>query len=169
MIYVGKIIGHHGKGKALKVEPFSDVVSRFQPGSSLLMGCVGGDFFPVTVEKVFYSGQKMVLRFKEDISIPILSPGDDWWLAVKEQFSPIPAEGTYYHYQLIGLSVYERGILMGHVCSVVESLTYDYLEVEKSGKHVLVPFIREFIKQVDLEAGKVFTNCPVGLWDELED
>ncbi len=169
MIFVGRIVGRHGTRGALKVETYSDVAGRFQPGSSLFIGFTGGDFIPVTVEEGLYAGHRMILRFKEKIPAGFFQHGNDCWLAIEDDTSPLPVDGTYYHHQLIGLSVIEGGRLMGRVCAVVEHPSYDYLEVEKSGRRALVPFVKNFIRRIDLKAGKVFTNCPAGLWDELEN
>lgn len=55
-----------------------------------------------------------------------------------------------------------RGML-GHVVDVREMPTQDLLVVEHEGEEVLIPFVDEFIVEIDEDEGVVRVNLPAGL------
>ncbi len=81
----------------------------------------------------------------------------------REQAPPL-AEGEYYLFQLIGLSVVADGIAVGRICEVLETGANDVYVVngEEYGE-ILIPAHEETIDAVDFEAGVVTMTLPEGL------
>lgn len=86
-------------------------------------------------------------------------------LQIKRSESPHLPEGTYYHYQIIGLAVHRvDGTHLGKVVAILETGSNDVYVVRGEGREYLIPALREAIKQIDLESKKM----TVELMDSLE-
>jgi 16S rRNA processing protein RimM len=75
----------------------------------------------------------------------------------RETLGPL-AEGEYLVEDLIGLEVADRGRRVGRVRDVLLLPSVDCLEVEPEdggAQPLLVPFLREAVRSLDLEAGRV--------------
>jgi 16S rRNA processing protein RimM len=57
---------------------------------------------------------------------------------------------------------------LGRVAEVVEDGGGLLLEIESPGRHLLVPFVRAFLKSVDVTAGEIELDLPEGLIEACE-
>jgi 16S rRNA processing protein RimM len=74
--------------------------------------------------------------------------------------------GEYYHYQAIGLEVFNlNGERIGIVTRLWSTPAGELYVVQGSEKEHLIPAVREIIEKVDLAAGKMIINPPAGLLD----
>jgi 16S rRNA processing protein RimM len=82
---------------------------------------------------------------------------------------PPPEEEEYYHADLIGLAAaLPDGTPIGTVRAVHDFGAGDTLEIERSeGPPVMVPFTREIVPVVDLDAARLVVDPPPGLLDPL--
>ena len=73
----------------------------------------------------------------------------------------------YYDHDLEGLCVWHDGAEIGTVSGVVETINRSLLEITfaDDDRTALVPFVDEFIAEVDLEAGTITITPPEGLLD----
>ena len=74
-------------------------------------------------------------------------------------------EGAHFIVDLIGLEVYtEEGKLLGKVDDIYNTGANDiYVIKDELGKQVLLPGIKDVIKNVDLEGGKITVHLIPGL------
>ena len=81
---------------------------------------------------------------------------------------PEPPNDEFYYDDLVGVGVETvDGTALGAVVSVQEFGAGEMLEVGKPrGRTILVPFTRDIVPVVDLEAGRIVIDPPVGLLDE---
>ncbi len=86
---------------------------------------------------------------------------------------PPVAEGEYYQTDLIGLAVQDKaGSALGVVRNVFDYGAGPLLEIERPPgvgsvkKTVLAPFTKAVLVSVDLAAGRIVLDPPVGLLDE---
>ena len=73
------------------------------------------------------------------------------------------------YHRLIGLSVIreDNGEVLGKLTDVLQTGANDVYEVKmEDGKEVLLPAIRECIKNVDLQKGEITVHVMKGLLDE---
>ena len=87
------------------------------------------------------------------------------YLEVDREHAVPLEEGTYYIVDLIGLEVYtEEGKLLGKVEDIYNTGANDiYVIKDELGKQVLLPGIKDVIKNVDLEGGKITVHLIPGL------
>jgi 16S rRNA processing protein RimM len=82
--------------------------------------------------------------------------------------SRLPAldSGTYYHFQLVGLSVRdESGAALGEIADIVSTGGADLLVVRSGEREHLIPAAGGIVRSVDLAAGVVVVRPPEGLLD----
>jgi 16S rRNA processing protein RimM len=76
------------------------------------------------------------------------------------------AEGEYHFQQLIGSQVLlQSGDLIGVVSEIVKLPGQDLLSVNKDGKEVLIPMVKQIIVSIDVETKRIVVNPPEGLLD----
>jgi 16S rRNA processing protein RimM len=74
--------------------------------------------------------------------------------------------GEYYHYQAIGLEVFDlNGERIGIITRIWSTPAGELYVVQGSEKEYLIPAVREIVEKVDLAAGKMTVNPPAGLLD----
>ena len=71
----------------------------------------------------------------------------------------------YYNQELIGLNVRHDGDEVGEVTGVMDAPNRKILEIDYRGKEVLVPFVMDFVPELDVEEGFLTITPPEGLLD----
>jgi 16S rRNA processing protein RimM len=76
----------------------------------------------------------------------------------------------FYDHQLVGLSVaLEDGSVVGVIGEVIHLPSQDLLSVRREGDtEVLIPFVMEFVPEIDLDSKTVTITPPPGLLNELD-
>jgi 16S rRNA processing protein RimM len=74
-------------------------------------------------------------------------------------------EGQYYQHQLLGLQVYEEsGELLGSLVRVLETGANNvYVVREPDGKELLLPAIKDVVRQIELTEKKMIVHLLPGL------
>jgi 16S rRNA processing protein RimM len=94
-------------------------------------------------------------------------------LYVSRSALPAADEDEFYQTDLVGLTVIARadGALLGHIKAVVDFGAGDLLEITRAegGEPVLLPFTRAFVPEIDIAAGRVWVEPPLGLFAPLPD
>ncbi len=87
----------------------------------------------------------------------------------RDKLPKIEGEGEYYHADLIGLRVEDRaGENYGVVIAIRNYGASDLIEVGEPSKKsgTLIPFIGQFVPEVDVEGGRVIIEPVAGLFDD---
>jgi 16S rRNA processing protein RimM len=80
---------------------------------------------------------------------------------------PAPASDEFYHADLIGLEVrLKDGAAFGRVRAVQNFGAGDSLEIERAQGDILVPFTARAVPEVNIAAGYLTLDPPVGLLDK---
>ncbi|MEN3187082.1 MAG: ribosome maturation factor RimM [Atribacterota bacterium] len=165
-VLVGKIVASFGLQGWVKVFSLSDFPGRFLSGAWLWIGHPEQGWKEILVEEVTPRDKILLVRFQGVSSSEEAESLRGLFLAVpREAVSPLP-ENQFYQFELFGLVVREGESERGRVTSVVEGPAYDYLVVEdKQGREFLLPFIRVYVKEVNLNQGIIRVECPEGFWE----
>ena len=76
------------------------------------------------------------------------------------------AKGEYHFQQLIGSEVFlKSGGLVGVVDEIVKLPGQDLLSVNKDGKEVLIPMVKQIIVSIDIKTKKIVVDPPEGLFN----
>ena len=145
----GHVMTTHGIKGDLKIKPLTDF-DRFFKGSRLYI-FHKGNYEEVKVKKASAFGNYYLVSFEglEDINLVEKYHSDDVYVSELDRTNELD-EHEYYYSDLIGLSVVNQdGVDRGVVSEIRELPQAEYLVVKYNGKNVLVPFINEFILDVN--------------------
>ncbi len=162
-VVVGRAHHPHGIRGEVAVEVLSDVPGRFAAGSSLwALGPRGKRRLTVRASRPHRGGLLVTFEGIEDRDAAAALRGQS--LEIDRSEVPPPAAGEVYHYQLIGCrcSDLEAGEL-GEVTDVIEDGGGLLLLVVGPHGEVPVPFVRQFLRRLDVEAGELELALPPGL------
>ena len=161
---IGQIVNTHGIKGEIKVTPFTNDITRFDDLKEVYVKSKKESKL-YKVEGVRYH-KNMVLIKLEGINTP--EQADllrNAYLEVDREHAVPLEEGTYYIVDLIGLEVYtEEGKLLGKVDDIYNTGANDiYVIKDELGKQILLPAIRDVIKQIDMENRKMIVRLISGL------
>jgi len=171
---VGRLLKAHGLKGAIKLELYTDDPAlRFVPGSVYTLQVPDeSPWFGKTVtltELKWYNDHAVVFLdgiadrdAAESLVKAILWVDDDKDARPAE-------EDAWYDYQLIGLSVRRGGVPVGTIARVDHFPAQDLLVVDTGDGEVLVPFVKAIVTGVDIDAGTMDIDPPIGLFEEPVD
>jgi 16S rRNA processing protein RimM len=162
-VSVGRVLRPHGVRGEVVVEVFSDVPGRFDPGSSLLMTRPGrpAERVRVAAGRPHKSGALVLFEGWEDRDRVEELRGAVLEVPLEEV--PEPPPGVYYEFQLLGCRCRAGGEELGEVVEVLEDGGGLLLVIEGGGRRVPVPFVKSFLREVDVAAGSIELDLPPGL------
>lgn len=166
LIRIGQITGPHGVRGDVRVHPLTDFPERFV---TLRRALLGPEARPVGV-RFRGSVRNLVILSLEGVTDRNQAEALRWqYLMVpRSEVHPLP-EGHYYIFDLIGLDVVDpEGRPLGKLVDVDRNCpVHDLYVVETApGKRHMVPAVREFVRDIDLAAGRMVVQPIPGL---LED
>ncbi|WP_312853887.1 ribosome maturation factor RimM [Thermoactinomyces mirandus] len=169
-LLVGRIVGTHGIRGEVRVQSNTDFPEvRFAPGNRLILFPPGKqDPIWLMVEKSRPHKSVYLLKFQEWSSIDQAEPFKKGLLAVtRENRVPVDEEeGEYYFHQIIGLTaVTTDGKEIGEVKEILPLPANDVWVVRsaETGKEILIPYISEIVKDVDLGQKRITIEWMEGL------
>ncbi|MEL7474898.1 MAG: ribosome maturation factor RimM [Cyanobacteria bacterium P01_A01_bin.3] len=163
---VGKITSPHGLKGLVKVRSFSDFPERFlEPGKRWVQQDGGQPIAMQLLKGTFQPGKNLYLvQFNR---IQDRNDAEDWTGAsvlVPTGDRPHLDDEEYHVADLLGLEAIEQssGRVLGVIASVLPAGN-DLLEVRQGTKHMLIPFVKAVVPTVDIAAGRVEIQPPIGL------
>lgn len=159
-IVVGRIKGAWGIHGEVKIELLSDVPDRFEPGNTVHL-----QNRPTRVQRSrpVRGGILLKLDIVNNRNQAELLRGQE--ITITPEQVPPPPQGTYYHFQVLGLDVLsEEGENLGKIHEIIETGANDVYVVRLEGRRdVLIPALEDVILEVDLERGTMTVRLPEGL------
>jgi len=161
-IAVGRVVRPHGVRGALLVAAISEAIHGLRQGNQAYLG---PDRSPVTIRFLKPHQDRYLLALDEVSGRQQAEARRGHELAIEAGDVADLPEGTYYHWQIIGLKVEtESGEPLGSVQRILETGANDvYLVEQPDGQELLMPAIQSVIRQVDLAGGKIVVSLLPGL------
>ena len=171
---VGRLLKAHGLKGAIKLELYTDDPAlRFVPGSVYTLQ---------VPEESPWVGKTVTLKelkWYNDQAVVFLDGIDDrdaaeslvkaiLWVDEAQDSRPVE-EDAWYDYQLIGLTVRRNGHAVGTITRVDHFPAQDLLIIDTGDAEVLVPFVKAIVTRVDIEAGTMDIDPPIGLFEDPVD
>ncbi len=163
---IGKIVAPFGIRGELKVFSLSDIPDRFAQLDSVF---VGPEYTPRKITAVRpYKGDMLILKFvgiddattaetlrNFDLSIPL------------DKLAKLPPN-SYYQHDILGLHVaILNGREIGTIIEIIETGSNDvYVVKGGDGKQILLPAIKDVVKQIDLIRQMMYIEPMAGLLDD---
>ena len=160
---VGKIVTTHGIKGEVKVKVETDDDSRFDSGNKLYVGQddkhITGE---IVIDNARYQKDMILLAFNKikDINEVLKYVGLSLFVDIDE----VREDGEIYYDDLIDSKVFAGNEEIGIVTDVMEVPQGEILRIKKNnGKTALVPYVDEFIKEVDIDNKVIIINPIEGL------
>jgi len=166
MLEVGKIINTHGLRGEVKVVTWTDAPEDFENIKKVITK-KGGEMVNLTVSKVKYQKNNLIVKFKEINSIEEAELYKNCILSAEKSALPPLPEGIYYIADLMGCSVYSvSGELTGEITDVFTAGAGNVYEVRaENGKKLYLPANEGTVVSTDIENKKIIMDIPEGLED----
>lgn len=168
-VTVGEITGAFGIRGELKVRPLSDFTERFAPGAILYLG-EKRERRVVSASRT--QGTQIILALDELTTASDAERLRGKTLAIRGDQIATPAAGQFFQHDIIGLRV-ERmdGRALGVITDILPGAASDLYVVRDAatGEERLLPAVREFIREVDVDAGVMRVSPIPGLFDDDAD
>ncbi len=159
LITIGRVLRPLGPDGDILVEPLTFNPDRFYELNKVFLDSDKGRL-RLSISQVKRQGTRLILRFLEIDSIEKAKPLTHSYIKIDKALSPPLPEGSYYHYQLEGLGVFDhRGDYLGKVEYIMQAGGADIYVVrdEEGGEH-LIPAIRDVILSIDLHRKKIIVR-----------
>jgi 16S rRNA processing protein RimM len=157
LIAIGRVVKPQGRRGELVVEPWTDHPERFSSLRRVFVEAPGNANCEVAVTSCWPHKGRFVLKLQgvDSISDAEAYRGREIRLTQAE-LEPLP-RGSFYHHQLRGLRVEDGdGRPIGMVEDIVETgAGAPVLVVRGPGGEHLLPLAEEFVKGIDLVAGRM--------------
>ena len=161
---VGQIVNTFGVKGFVKVNPFTDDITRFDELKKVYI-CKKNEMNEVEIEEVKYHKNMVLLKLKGIDDMNEAEKLKGLYLKIhRKDAIPLP-EGTYFIADLIGLKVYtDDGNLLGKVDDIYNNGSTDiYVVKDELGKQILLPGTKEVLKEINLEQEKIVVHLLKGL------
>lgn len=157
-LIVGQIVAAHGKGGEFRLAPIANHPEQLETLKTIYLG---DDREPHRVRRVRVNGGEVVVKVAGFAGPDDVLARKGWLVRIDTADAiPLP-EGEYYHYQLIGLDVFdEAGEPLGRLAQVIETGANDVYVVIGPVGELLLPAIEQVIRAVDVEARRMVVAVP---------
>ena len=171
---VARLTKAHGLKGAIKLELYTDdPARRFTPGAVFTLQVPTSSPWHgknlELIELKWYNSHPVAF-FKD---VPDRSVAESLIKAilwVDHDEAEVPdEEDAWFDHQLVGLKVIRDGAEVGTVSQIDHFPAQDLLTVATASGDVLVPFVKAIVTAVDVKAGTLTVDPPLGLFEELPD
>jgi len=160
---IGQIVNTSGLKGVMKVKPFTDDITKFNNLKTIYIE-IKKELKSFEIEKVYFNKNMVFLKLKGIDTIEQAENYRNYYLKI-ERTNESLEEGTYYIVDIEGCNVYtEEQEYLGIVSEVFSTGSNDvYVVNNEDGKQILIPAIKEVIKQVDIGNKKIIVHLLEGL------
>ncbi len=158
LICIGKLVNTHGiKGEVRIISDFKYKSDVFKIDNCLYIDDKKYVIKSYRIHKIYYMVTFEGLNKIEDV--------------IDLKNSKVFIDRNDYNFKgildedLIGLSVYDKGNYKGKIVDILKTHNYDLLVIDGKRKH-MVPYIDEFVKNIDLSNSKIEIEYIRGLDNE---
>ena len=164
MVTIGQVDRPFGVHGAVKVRSLSDRPGRFEQLGAVRVTERGGQSVDRTVRHVRRAGPSYIVEF-EGITTPEEAGMLRGALLQVPRTRPSVEEGNaWYECDLIGMTVTdETGHELGCLETIWELPGHPVLVVKQGAREVLIPAVKEFVKDVDVAQGRMIVRTIEGL------
>ena len=161
---IGQIVNVKGLKGEVKVNSYSEDSRRFEKIKTVFLKRKG-EMKEYEIESVGYSKIQVILKLKGVDTVEEAEKLRNASILIDRAVLGELPEGKYYIADLIGLEVYtEENEYLGKVDDIYNTGANDIYVIKNDlGMQKLLPGIKEVIKEVKLDQGKIIVNLIEGL------
>lgn len=161
-VTIGKVGAAHGIHGEMRIIPLTDFTERF---ASMKEVMVGDEL--LHIESCKYHKQYVLMKFREyPIREDAMRLTGKLLTVDRSEAAPL-AEGEYYTFDIIGLTVYDvKGKELGRVENVLRTGSNDVYQARRlDGGELLIPALKAVVKEIDIAGGRMVIDMP----EEISD
>ena len=166
LITIGKVTAPQGVAGEIRVLPLTDFPERFRQLKKVYLTGKGTEEPRLlSVAAVRYHKKFVILKIEGVESREEAEKLRNCYLKVKpSEVVPLPP-GHYYPFQIIGLRVKTmEGEALGEVVEILTPGSNDvYVVQDREGNEILLPALKEVVREIDLESGVMRVELLEGL------
>ena len=158
-IAIGEAGGAHGQKGELRVHVLTEFPERFQSGVQVY---IEGAPYVIESSRLFKETAIIKLHGIDNLQEAGLLRGKSIEIpeCQRKKLSP----GRYYHHDIIGLEVWTiTGTPVGKVSDILNTGCNDIYVVTHNGKELLIPAVKEVVKDIDLPGKRITIEAIEGL------
>ncbi len=164
---IGRIVnkkGLKGEVKVISSSDFKDI--RFKKGNKLFID-LDGKYKELTVSNWYVHKNFDIVKFKEFNYVDEVENIINLDLFGEELNNDVLEEDEFFFEDLLNFQIIEDENCVGKVVEIFDQVGKTYLKIEKKdSSKVLLPYVDEFIKEVNLEENKLIIKTIPGLLDD---
>ena len=169
LFQIGAVTSTHGLRGELKVYPTTDEPARYHKLKEVILD-TGKEQLSLKIEHARLFKQMVIIKFEGFDHINEVEKLKGAKLYVTRENALELGEDEYYFADLAGLRVEtEEGQLLGKVTDILQTGANDvYVIGRERQKDLLIPAIKDCVKQIDLENGRMVIHLLPGLLEASE-
>ena len=165
LLEIGQVAKPQGLKGFIKINPFTDNMQKFENYKRVFIKNI-----EYKIEDLKYNKNQVIIKLKGIDSVEEAEKLRNLYLYIdKSDLAELP-EDSYYIVDLIGLEVFneENNELLGKIEDVFPTGSNDvYVVRSEIGKQILLPAIKDVIKDVNIKDKKMIVKLLKGLEDEV--
>ena len=163
-LIIGKVIGTHGLTGTVKVYSYAESLSVFNLSDLIIVRSPQGLEKEYLIQWVKPHNHLVRLSFKGIDNLTLAKELIGSELLIKQSNLPELEKGTYYWFDIIGLSVFTNDEkYLGIVKEIIQTGSNDVYVVKNMDKEILIPALESIVLLVDIKQKIMRVALPEGL------
>lgn len=161
---IGQIVNTNGLKGFLKVKPLTDDITRFEKLKTIYIQ-KAKELIEFKIQEVKYNKQSVLLKLEGIDDITEAEKYKNFYIKISKENAVKLEKNSYFIVDIIGCQVYtDENEYLGNVVDVFQTGSNDVYTLKNSeGKEILIPAIKEVIKNVDIKNKKIVIHLMDGL------
>ena len=161
---IGQIVNTSGLKGVIKVKPFTDDITKFNNLKTIYIS-IKKELKEFKIEEVRFNKNMVFLKLEGIDRVEEAESYRNLYLKIKRDKNEKLEENSYYIVDIIGSKVYtDCGEELGEIIDVFSTGSNDvYVVKDNLGKQILLPAIKDVIKNVDIKNKKIIVHLLEGL------
>ncbi|MHB1391998.1 MAG: ribosome maturation factor RimM [Clostridia bacterium] len=161
---IGQIVNVHGFKGEVKVYPLTNDISRFKKLTEVYIEEENNQLVKYKIEDLKFLSTTIAMKLKGIDTEEAANKLRNFYIKVDRKSAVKLPKDSYFICDLIDLEVYdEKGVLLGIIRDVIQTGSNDVYVVQTSGKDILIPALKEVVKEIDIKNKKIVVELPEGL------
>lgn len=161
---IGQIVNTSGLKGVIKVKPFTDDITKFNNLKTIYIS-IKKELKEFKIEQVRFNKNMVFLKLEGIDRVEEAESYRNLYLKIKRDKNEKLEEDSYYIIDIIGSKVYtDFEEELGEIVDVFSTKSNDvYVVKDNLGKQILLPAIKDVIKNVDIQNKKIIVHLLEGL------
>lgn len=157
-ITIGEIVSIWGVSNSFNVKKLSNNEERFKNLKKIYIQKENEDPEIINIKEVVNKNDHIIIKLNDNLKENIKNYVGRFLVIPEEDLKKLK-DGEYYIFQLINLDAYDlNGNLLGKVIKYIENPKANDLIIILNKEEIAVPFIKEFIKEINLKENKIIVQ-----------